>query len=157
MPPNKLGWNGLLGISSSGMALTTVGPIECDLLGTHLDPHTPYTNLHCRTQPSGFYLVFSCCLPFSSTLLFFIFSTVISGVHQYQTAIRLPRGSMRHRTTHSSHRTVLVNPMNSKCKKCGVCSHQCHKIVLKIKVTRFAQPGLLNNSDCICLKACERK
>lgn len=157
MPQNKLGWNGLLGISSGWMALTTAGPIQRDLLGTHLDPHIPYANLHSRTQPSGFYLIFSWCPAFSSTLFFPSFS-------QWSLefiSIRLPSGFLgggtRHRTIHSSSRTLPMNPVNSKCKKRVACSHQCHKIVPKIKVTRSSQPELFNNPDCICSKACEGK
>lgn len=166
MPQSKIGWKGFWGYPAVGWHLLLEGLFraarraQTHLLGTHLDLHTPYTILHCRTEPSGFRLVFPClcCLAFTSILLFF---PSFSQWSLEFISIRLPSGFLggdkRHRTIHSSNRTLPMNPTNSKCKKLVVCSHQCHKIVPKIKISRFSQPGHFSNPDCVCLKACERK
>jgi len=64
------------------LGVTCQGPILVFI--RHMSPY--------RTWLSGFYSVFSCCLAFSSLLLFSILVTVISADHQWQTAIRLPSG-----------------------------------------------------------------
>lgn len=86
---------------------------------------------------------FNPVLLFHLSSFFFILFTVISGVHQYQTAIRLPRGWHEAQTS-----TVQIEPFQwalwtLNAKRFVVCSHQCHKIVPKTKATRFSQPDTL--------------